>query len=144
MTGGIDAAFLVVFAVFAIVLGQPMSMALSNCYALPSDGNGTYSALPVLGGNSSFLDVAGVLNATDNAYLQLENVDPQTACLELNAVWGLTITLAIAFFSSGVFAGMMWIGKRRAAAAGGASSDAEDKWAPAGSSAGGSVYEQQH
>lgn len=127
MTGSIDGAILIVFAVFAVLLGQPMSMALSNCYTLPSASNGTFSDFPVLGSNNSFVNgTAAAANTTDgNSYLRLEGVNAQTACLELNAVWGLTIALAICFFFSGTFVAMMWVGKRRSQGQGQGGGDKE-------------------
>lgn len=101
----LDTLFLVPFVVFAVILGQPLS--LTTCSALPAASG--HVALPVstlAGGGrpASYVVFAGA---------------GQTVCYELMAVWGLTIALAVLFAVSAVSAGFLLLGKRRGGGGGG-------------------------
>jgi hypothetical protein len=119
-----DSIFLIVFGVLAMLLGQPVASNLSTCSTYKPttgtslNGNSTspYVALPVTGSDSPYVGLARPSNITDSdtSLLQLTDVNGQTACTQLSAVWGFIIALAIAFFSSAFFTFLIWLGERTA------------------------------
>lgn len=98
-TCGLDLAFLVPFIVLAGVLGGPLSV--TTCSDISTD---TMSILVPLGQGSSI------------SYLNFVG-SGRTVCYELQAVWGLTIALAILFLSSAVSALFLFLGRRKQEAA---------------------------
>ncbi len=98
-TCGLDFAFLVPFIVLAGVLGGPLSV--TTCSDISTD---TTSILVPLdqGSSISYLNFVG---------------SGRTVCYELQAVWGLTIALAILFLSSAVSALFLFLGRRKQVAA---------------------------
>lgn len=94
-----DLVFLVPFVVFAIILGQPLSV--TTCSDLPV--NASHVALPI-----------STLAGQPVSYVVFSGAG-QTTCYELMAVWGLMIALSILFAMSSISAGFLFLGKRRSA-----------------------------
>lgn len=99
----VDTLFLIPFIVFAVILGQPLS--LTTCSALPTKTS--HVALPI-----------STLPGKPISYIVFSGAG-QTVCYELMAVWGLMIALCILFTMSAVSAGFLLLGKRRGQTASG-------------------------
>lgn len=93
----VEIVFLIPFAVFAVILGQPLS--ITTCSDLPSNAN--HVALPIS-------SVAG----QPVSYLVFSGAG-QTTCYELMAIWGLMIALCVLFTITAVTALFLLLGKRR-------------------------------
>lgn len=100
-TLAVDVLFLVPFIVFAVILGQPLS--LTTCSDLPAAAS--HVALPI-----------STLPGQPVSYVVFTGAG-QTTCYELMAVWGLMMALCVLFAMSAVSAGFLFLGKRRSAAA---------------------------
>jgi hypothetical protein len=96
-TFGVDVVFLIPFVVFAIILGQPLS--ITTCSDLPV--NASHVALPI-----------SSLAGQPVSYVVFSGAG-QTTCYELMAVWGLMIALCILFAVSSISALFLFLGKRR-------------------------------
>jgi hypothetical protein len=96
-TLALDILFLVPFIVFAVILGQPLS--LTTCSDLPTTAS--HVALPI-----------STLAGQPVSYVVFSGAG-QTVCYELMAVWGLMIALCVLFAMSAVTAGFLFLGKRR-------------------------------
>jgi len=113
ITASIDAFFLIPFIVIAAVLGQPLSY--TTCSDLPKagpdGGNNTTTTL-----NTLLAAPAGADAGSQMSYQTFTQAE-QGTCLQLNAVWGLSIALCVLYAVSAVAAAFLFIGQRRAAAA---------------------------
>ncbi|OIW23913.1 hypothetical protein CONLIGDRAFT_114947 [Coniochaeta ligniaria NRRL 30616] len=100
-TLALDTLFLIPFIVFAVIIGQPLS--LTTCSDLPATAS--HVALPI-----------STLPGQPVSYVVFSGAG-QTTCYELMAVWGLMIALCVLFAMSAVSAGFLFLGKRRSGAA---------------------------
>ncbi|PHH93386.1 hypothetical protein CDD83_3699 [Cordyceps sp. RAO-2017] len=88
-----DGLCLIAVIVVACVLGKPVSYL--SCPALPDAGN-----------TANFIGSLFLNLSRNNLY---EWVDPdKAACLEIKAIWGLSICLCILFFFSAVASACLW------------------------------------
>jgi len=103
-TLALDTALLIPFLVFAVILGQPLS--LTTCSDLPKTAS--HVALPI-----------STLPGKPVSYIVFSGAGGQAVCYELMAVWGLMIALSVLFATSAVSAGFLFVGKRRGLGAAG-------------------------
>jgi hypothetical protein len=97
VTLAVDICFMVPFIVFAVIIGQPLS--LTTCSDLPTTTS--HVALPI-----------SAIPGQPVSYVVFSGAG-QTVCYELMAVWGLMISLCVLFALSAVSAGFLFLGKRR-------------------------------
>ena len=95
----LDSLLLIAVIVVAVTVGKPLSYL--NCQALGSNGDA-----------KNFLDSVGANVEKLNYWIWAGA--GKTICLEMKAVWGLSIALCILFFLSLVVSGLLWNRERMA------------------------------
>lgn len=96
-TFAVDMLFMVPFIVFAVIIGQPLSV--TTCSDLPKEASKVALPISSLAGQPvSYVIFTG---------------SGRTVCYELMAVWGLIIALCVLFAISSIAAGFLFLGKRR-------------------------------